>query len=82
MLVKADKREELRELIAFLNGPEVAGICAGAAFPALHPEEDNRLPDNATFKWIGWDYVKNHDLKALIAATNAAFGQAFQGGAS
>ena len=81
MLVKADKREELRELIAFLNGSEVAGICAGAAFPALHPEVDNRLPDNATFKWIGWDYVKNHDLKALIAATNAAFGQAFQGGA-
>ena len=42
MLVKADKCEELRELIAFLNGAEVAGICAGAAFPALHPEVDRR----------------------------------------
>ena len=82
MLVKADKREELKELIAFLNGAEVAGICAGAAFPAMHPEVDNRLPDNATFKWIGWDYVKNHDLKELIAATNTAFGQAFHGGSA
>lgn len=82
MLVKADKREELRELIAFLNGPEVAGICAGAAFPALHPEVDNRLPDNATFKWIGWDYVKQHDLKALISTTNTAFGQVFRSGAA
>ena len=82
MLVKTDKREELRDLIAFLNGPEVAGICAGAAFPALHPTVDNRLPDSATFKWIGWDYVKNHDLKTLIAATNAAFVSAFQGGAA
>lgn len=80
MLVKADKREELRHLIDFLSGPEVAGICAGAAFPAVHPEVDNRLPNNAAFKWIGWDYVRNNDLKALIADTNAAFLRAFHGG--
>ena len=79
MLVKAEKREELSDLIAFLVGPEVAGICAGAAFPALHPGVDNRLPQQAGFKWIGWDYVKNNDLKALIADTNAAFLQAFHG---
>lgn len=79
MLIKADKREELRLLIDFLNGPEVAAICAGAAFPALHPEVDNRLPDSATFKWIGWEYVKNNDLKTLIAATNAAFLRSFHG---
>jgi ABC-type Fe3+ transport system substrate-binding protein len=79
MLVKADKREELRFLIDFLNGLEVAAICAGAAFPSVHPGVDNCLPDNATFKWIGWDYVKNHDLKALIADTNAAFLRAFHG---
>lgn len=79
MLVKAEKRDELRYLIDFLTGPEVAAICAGAAFPALHPEVDNRLPDNASFKWIGWDYVKNHDMKALVADTNAAFVRAFNG---
>jgi ABC-type Fe3+ transport system substrate-binding protein len=81
LLIKAEKREELRNLIEFLNGPEVAAICAGAAFPALHPEVDNRLPENAVFKWIGWDYVKTNDLKALIADTNAAFLRAYHGGA-
>lgn len=79
MLVKADKRVELRHLIDFLTGPEVARICAGAAFPALHPEVDNGLPDHAVFKWIGWNYVKNNDLKALIAQTNTAFLRAFHG---
>ncbi|HBG07813.1 MAG: ABC transporter substrate-binding protein [Geobacteraceae bacterium GWC2_58_44] len=79
MLVKAEKREELRHLVDFLVGPQVAGICAGAAFPAVHPEVDNRLPENATFKWIGWDYVKKHDIKALIADTNTAFQRAFRG---
>lgn len=79
MLVKADKRDELRHLTEFLTGKEVAGICAGAAFPAVHPEVDNRLPEHATFKWIGWDYVKSHDLKALISETNSAFLRAFHG---
>ena len=79
MLVKAEKHEELRELIDFLAGPEVAGICAGAAFPAVHPEVDNALPDNASFKWVGWDYVKSRDLKALIAGNNATFQRAFRG---
>jgi ABC-type Fe3+ transport system substrate-binding protein len=78
MLVKTDKREKLAGLIQFLNGPEVAAICAGAAFPAVHPLVDNQLPNNATFKWIGWDYVKNNDLKALIADTNSAFLSSFQ----
>jgi ABC-type Fe3+ transport system substrate-binding protein len=79
MLVKADKQEELRELIDFLSGPEVARICAGASFPALHPLVDNRLPDGATFNWIGWEYVKSHDLKELIHSTNSAFVRAFRG---
>jgi ABC-type Fe3+ transport system substrate-binding protein len=79
MLVKADKREELRYLTDFLIGAEVATICAGAAFPAVHPDVDNRLPDNAIFKWIGWDYVKKHDMKALVAEANATFVRAFQG---
>lgn len=77
MLVKADKREELKRLVDFLSGPEVAAICAGAAFPAVHPDVDNHLPENATFKWIGWDFVKNSDLKSLIGITNCIFQQAF-----
>jgi ABC-type Fe3+ transport system substrate-binding protein len=78
MLVKADRRDELAHLLDFLTGPEVARICAGAAFPAVHPEVDNHLPGHATFKWIGWDFVKNHDLKTLIGVTNAIFRQAFR----
>jgi len=78
MLVKTDKRDELAPLIDFFIGTEVARICAGAAFPAVHPLVDNRLPENATFKWIGWDFVKNRDLKSLIGITNSIFLQAFE----
>lgn len=73
MLVKTDKREELADLLGFLTGRQVSAIFADAFFPALHPEVDNRLPEDASFKWIGWDYLVENDVKVLIAAANAAF---------
>ena len=79
MLVKREKRDELADLLRFLTGPEVARICAGAFFPALHPVVDNRLPPAATFTWIGWEYVKDNDLQELIAEANASFQSGFSG---
>ena len=73
MLVKTQKRGELHDLIGFLTGRQVSAIFADAFFPAVHPEVDNRLPDGAVFKWIGWDYVTGHDIKELVALSNAAF---------
>lgn len=80
MLVKRSKREALAELVDFLAGPKVAAICAGAFFPAVHPAVDNRLPEGAAFKWIGWEYVKENDLEALIAEANRLFRKGFTGG--
>jgi len=73
MLVKTDKRAELDDLVRFLAGPLVAAIFAGAFFPAVHPAVDNRLPEGAAFKWVGWDYVTGQDIKALLAEANGAF---------
>jgi ABC-type Fe3+ transport system substrate-binding protein len=80
MLVKTEKRAELQPLIDFLSGAQVAEICAGASFPALHPGVDNRLPDDAAFKWIGWEYVKKNDIKSMLVEINATFLRAFKGG--
>ncbi|MGE0919955.1 ABC transporter substrate-binding protein [Trichlorobacter lovleyi] len=75
MLVKTEKRAELDDLLAFWAGPQVASIFSGAFFPAVHPGVDNQLPEAATFKWIGWDYIINNDIKKLISGVNAAFRQ-------
>ena len=79
MLVKTGKRAELQPLIDFLSGAQAAVICADAGFPALHPGVDNRLPDDAAFKWIGWEYVKKNDIKSMLVEINATFLQAFKG---
>ena len=80
MLVKTGKSAELQPLLDFLTGAQVAGICADAGFPALHPGVDNCLPDDATFKWIGWEYVKKNDIKSMLVEINATFLRAFNGG--
>ena len=79
MLVKKERRQALAPLLDFLSGPRVAGICAGACFPTLHPEVDNGLPERTAFKWIGWDYIKSNDIKALLAHTNETFLAAYHG---
>ncbi|MDR3579278.1 MAG: ABC transporter substrate-binding protein [Oryzomonas sp.] len=80
MLVKTGKRAELQPLIDFLSGAQVAVICADAGFPAVYPGVDNRLPDDAALKWIGWEYVKKNDIKSMQVEINATFLRAFKGG--
>jgi hypothetical protein len=55
-------------------------ICADAGFPAVYPGVDNRLPDDAALKWIGWEYVKKNDIKSMLVEINATFLRAFKGG--
>ncbi len=73
VLVKQAKMAELQEVAEFLTGPRIAQICAGAFFPALHPAADWAIPVEARFKWIGWDFVKGHDIKQLSQKLNADF---------
>jgi len=72
-LVKASKAKELQALIDYFNGPEFGRICAGAYFPALHPQVPHNLPANAVLKWLGWDYIRGQDTGKLLARLNLNF---------
>lgn len=76
VLVKADKMALYKELAEFLTGPHIARICGAAFFPSVHPAGMAGLPDNAGFKWLGWDFIKQHDMERLAEAVNAKFVQA------
>jgi ABC-type Fe3+ transport system substrate-binding protein len=73
LMVKKDKIDESRPIIDFMMGPVVGKICADAYFPTVRPDISNRLPDNASFKWLGWDFVKEHDLGRLLEELNEMF---------
>lgn len=80
VLVKADKIQKLQELVDYLTGPRIAGICAEAYFPALHPGAPLLIPEDVEFKWLGWDYIKHHDMEKLLIKVNELFMKAHGGG--
>lgn len=66
MLVKKEKAKDLKEFIDFFTGEHVGQIFSSTSFPSLHPDVDNKIPENAKLNWIGWDYIKQNDMGKLI----------------
>jgi ABC-type Fe3+ transport system substrate-binding protein len=62
MLVKKEKINELAPVIKYTLGLELGRQIAESCFPVINPQVDNMLPEGASFKWIGWDYIKSHNL--------------------
>ncbi len=80
VLIKADKMQELQELTDYLLGPEIARICSDAHFPAVHADVGNTLPLHVKLKWLGWDFIKSHDMKYLVETMNEKFMSAYRRG--
>ncbi|MDF2571215.1 MAG: hypothetical protein K0R55_2819 [Sporomusa sp.] len=80
VLIKADKMQELQELADYLTGPKIARICAEAYFPATHGDVKVNLPEHVKLKWLGWDFIKNNDMKYLVETMNNTFMRVYHGG--
>jgi hypothetical protein len=65
MLVKRARAKEAAPAINYVLSTEFGLKSAQSCFPVIHPGVDNQLPEGASFKWIGWDYVKSHDTIEL-----------------
>lgn len=77
MLTKSSSLEKTRPIAEFLGGRAVGEILSHKGlFPSLHPDVDNQLNFNHPWKWIGWDYIYQHDIGALISTTNQVFEEA------
>jgi ABC-type Fe3+ transport system substrate-binding protein len=73
LLAKADKLAKLQVVLDYVTGAEFGQKAAETRFPMLNPAVDNRLPENAGFKWLGWDYLRSVDLEYLIERTREIF---------
>ena len=78
VLIKAAKMQQLKELAAYLTGPDIARICSDAYFPAVHPAAAADLAAAAKFKWLGWDFIRQHDMENLIEEVNNRFVKAYR----
>ena len=67
MLSKKEKIKQLQPIIDFFSSEEVAKILShNGLFPAVNPNIDNRLKKENKFMWLGWDYIYDNDIGALI----------------
>ena len=74
MLTKRESLDKVRPIAEFLSSKTVGDILAQKGlFPSLHPEVDNQLPEHHPWKWVGWDYIYQNDLGALILHTTQTF---------
>lgn len=67
LLSKSSKEKKVKPFIDFFSSKEVGEILSNnGKFPSTNPEVDNELEVDQKFMWLGWDYINNHDIGALI----------------
>ena len=74
MLSKKGKTDQLQPIIDFFASKEVGEILAhNGLFPSVHPEVDNRIPEQNKLMWLGWDYIYSNDIGGLIKHCEGIF---------
>jgi len=64
LLVKNEAIDKHRKMLDFIFSHETAQVLARNLAPSLHPEVSNEhIP--GPVKWLGWDFLKRHDIGAL-----------------
>ncbi len=73
LLVKKTKARDMSLITHYVTGPELGRKSSGFCLPVVNPAVNNWLPENASFKWIGWDYIRSHDIAELRQYTGTLF---------
>ncbi|HIP82410.1 MAG TPA: hypothetical protein EYH19_02360 [Desulfocapsa sulfexigens] len=50
----------------FFSSRQMGEILAKGCFPSLYSGIDNGLPDEASFQWVGWDFLSKMDSGSII----------------
>ena len=61
---KPEKKEELKPVLDYLVGRQLAQILAGAGFPVPHADVAADV-QTKPLKWLGWNFLRQNDLPTL-----------------
>ncbi len=71
---KEEKAEELAPVVEFFESEAVGKIFMERGFfPSVNPQVDNTISADQKMQWLGWDFIYDHDLSALIRECTEAF---------
>lgn len=66
MLTKKDCPAAVKSLARYFLSREVADMFAAAGFCHVRSGDTGPAPLTGPFKWVGWDYLEQNDIGALI----------------
>jgi putative spermidine/putrescine transport system substrate-binding protein len=79
MLEQNESPEGTRDIADFFLSRETGEILSHRGlFPSLHPDVENTLPENAAWKWLGWDFIRGNDLGEMIPKLLSVFNEAVE----
>jgi len=70
--VKRKKIAELKPVLDYLTGKELARVLVGARFPVPHGEIEGEV-QHKPLQWLGWDYLRRDDLLAVNREIDTIF---------
>lgn len=74
MLVKTMNAEITKPFADFFLSEKTGNVFAKSGFfPSTHPAVDNNLPADKKFIWIGWDFLRTHDIGFLLSKLRKDF---------
>ncbi len=76
--VKKEKVEDLKPVLDYLTGPDLAAALVDARFPVPHANVAGELQD-APLKWLGWQWLRENDIFKVNAEIDKVFLPAVQG---
>lgn len=77
LLVKKGKAEAHKDLLDFLMSKKTGEMLTGRFFPSIHPEVSNDAFEPSV-QWLGWDFLKQHDIAQLKDDIRATFMEVFE----
>ena len=74
LLSKQEKEEKLKPFVDYFSSQEVGEILShNGKFPSTNIDVDNKLSEDQEFMWLGWDFIRNNDIGALIRKCEKIF---------
>jgi len=74
MLVKKDTEALTKDFVSFFLSEKTGTVFAQSGFfPSTNPSVDNRLSADKTFLWVGWDFIYQNDIGAVLEKIKAEF---------
>lgn len=76
LLSKASKSDKLKPIVDFFASKDVGEILShNGRFPSVHPEVDNLTAKDKAYMWLGWDYIEQNNIGALIKKCETYFNE-------